>query len=129
MTMNISSRTPEGEPIRCPICNQVVTVEPSEPLGDAPCPNCGHLLWWFEQRFADKSKDVGDFLEASFVNDLGAASLDTVELVMELEEEFDIQIPDEDAEKIETVADAIRYILEQRRRKLREPGDDRKEED
>lgn len=49
-------------------------------------------------------------LETSFVNDLGADSLDTVELVMELEDEFDIQIPDEDAEKIQTVADAIKYI-------------------
>ena len=50
--------------------------------------------------------------EASFVNDLGADSLDTVELVMALEEEFDIEIPDEDAEKIHTVQDAINYIQE-----------------
>ena len=49
---------------------------------------------------------------ASFVDDLGADSLDTVELVMELEEEFDINIPDEDAEKIETVGQAIKYIEE-----------------
>ena len=48
--------------------------------------------------------------EASFVDDLGADSLDTVELVMALEEHFDIQIPDEDAEKIATVGDAIQYI-------------------
>jgi len=48
--------------------------------------------------------------ETSFVNDLGADSLDTVELVMELEEEFDITIPDEDAEKIQTVGQAIDYI-------------------
>jgi len=47
---------------------------------------------------------------ASFVNDLGADSLDTVELVMALEEEFGIEIPDEDAEKITTVDDAIKYI-------------------
>jgi acyl carrier protein len=50
--------------------------------------------------------------EASFVDDLGADSLDTVELVMALEEEFGIEIPDEDAEKIATVADAIKYIEE-----------------
>jgi acyl carrier protein len=50
--------------------------------------------------------------EASFVDDLGADSLDTVELVMALEEEFGIEIPDEDAEKIQTVGDAIRYIDE-----------------
>ncbi|HEV8335988.1 MAG TPA: acyl carrier protein [Candidatus Polarisedimenticolia bacterium] len=48
--------------------------------------------------------------EASFVNDLGADSLDTVELVMALEEAFKIEISDEDAEKIATVSDAIKYI-------------------
>ncbi len=48
--------------------------------------------------------------EASFIDDLGADSLDTVELVMAFEEEFAIDIPDEDAEKITTVADAIQYI-------------------
>ncbi|HGY91913.1 MAG TPA: acyl carrier protein [Planctomycetes bacterium] len=46
----------------------------------------------------------------SFINDLGADSLDTVELVMEFEEAFDINIPDEDAEKIQTVGDAVAYI-------------------
>ena len=48
--------------------------------------------------------------EASFIDDLGADSLDTVELVMALEEEFDLEIPDEDAEKMTTVADAIKYL-------------------
>ena len=47
---------------------------------------------------------------ASFVDDLGADSLDTVELVMAFEEAFDIEIPDEDAEKIKTVQDAVEYI-------------------
>lgn len=48
--------------------------------------------------------------ESKFVEDLGADSLDVVELVMALEEKFDIEIPDEDAEKIATVADAIKFI-------------------
>ena len=48
--------------------------------------------------------------DASFVEDLGADSLDTVELIMEFEKEFDIQIPDDDAEKITTVGQAIAYI-------------------
>ena len=51
--------------------------------------------------------------EASFIDDLGADSLDTVELVMALEEEFDIEIPDEDAEKIATVQNAVDYIKDQ----------------
>ncbi|MGB3974920.1 MAG: acyl carrier protein [bacterium] len=50
--------------------------------------------------------------EASFTDDLGADSLDTVELVMALEEEFDVEIPDEDAEKMNVVKDAINYLIE-----------------
>lgn len=48
--------------------------------------------------------------EASFIDDLGADSLDIVELVMTMEEEFDLEIPDEDAEKIKTVNDVVNYI-------------------
>lgn len=62
-----------------------------------------------EQLGVDLEKVVN---EASFIDDLGADSLDTVELVMALEEEFDQEIPDEDAEKIRTVQDAINYINE-----------------
>lgn len=51
--------------------------------------------------------------ETTFVNDLGADSLDTVELVMEIEEEFDITIPDDEAEKIQSVGQAVGYIEEQ----------------
>jgi acyl carrier protein len=57
-----------------------------------------------------KIEEVVD--QASFTDDLGADSLDTVELVMALEEEFGIEIPDEDAEKMRTVGDAMRYIAE-----------------
>lgn len=57
-----------------------------------------------------KSEEVTD--QAKFVDDLGADSLDTVELVMALEEEYGIEIPDEDAEKLTTVGDAIKYIDE-----------------
>lgn len=49
-------------------------------------------------------------LESSFIDDLGADSLDTVELIMAIEEEFDIEIPDEDAEKVVTVQDVVDYI-------------------
>ncbi len=60
-----------------------------------------------EQMGASKDK-VAE--QTAFINDLGADSLDTVELVMEFEDEFDLNIPDEDAEKIQTVGDAIKYI-------------------
>ena len=60
-----------------------------------------------EQLGVDKDKISR---ETSFVNDLGADSLDTVELVMELEEEFDISIPDEAAEKIQRVGEAVEFI-------------------
>ncbi|MBU0502546.1 MAG: acyl carrier protein [bacterium] len=53
--------------------------------------------------------------EASFVDDLGADSLDTVELVMALEEAFGTEIPDEDAEKIKTIGDTVTYIMSQKK--------------
>jgi len=62
-----------------------------------------------EQLGVDESQVTG---ESSFMDDLGADSLDTVELVMALEEEFEIEISDEDAEKIQTVQDAIDYITD-----------------
>lgn len=62
-----------------------------------------------EQLGAEKSNVTPD---ASFMDDLGADSLDTVELVMALEEEFDLEIPDSEAEKIRTVQDALNYLAE-----------------
>ncbi len=61
-----------------------------------------------EQMGVDKSEIKK---ETSFVNDLNADSLDTVELVMEFEDEFDMSIPDEEAEKIQTVGDAVEFIM------------------
>jgi len=58
------------------------------------------------------SKESEVVPEAKFIDDLGADSLDIVELIMALEDEYGIEIPDEDAEKMETVGDAIRYIEE-----------------
>lgn len=62
-----------------------------------------------EQMGVDKAEITRD---TSFINDLNADSLDTVELVMEFEDEFDMSIPDEEAEKIQTVGAAIDYIVE-----------------
>jgi acyl carrier protein len=110
--MTISSRTPEGIPHRCPVCGKTSAVETSYPGGDSCCPSCGQLLWWFRDRL---SRDAGITpeqitLSSSFTEQIGADSLDIVELVMELEEEFDLTISDDEAEQIKTVADAIRYI-------------------
>jgi acyl carrier protein len=117
--MTISSRTPEGLPHRCPVCGKSCVLEPSSPGGDSCCPNCGHLLWWFRDRLSHGRGIAPEAisLSSSFSEDLGLDSLDVVELVMELEAEFDITIPDPDAERIVTLEDAIRYIEEQRRRR------------
>jgi len=66
----------------------------------------------FDKLSVEESEVVTD---ASFTNDLGADSLDTVELIMEFEKEFDISIPDDQAEKIQTVGEAIRYIEENKK--------------
>lgn len=57
-------------------------------------------------------EDTAVTMEASFIDDLGADSLDIVELIMAIEEEFDIEIPDTDAEKVVTVGDVVDYIKE-----------------
>jgi acyl carrier protein len=62
------------------------------------------------ERMGVKKEDISK--ETSFITDLGADSLDQVELIMELEDQFDLNIPDEDAEKILTIGDAVKYIGE-----------------
>ena len=91
---------------------------------------CKDKMYFFAVRLTKKGKNMSDIAskvkaiivdklgvdenevtpEASFTNDLGADSLDTVELIMEFEKEFDIAIPDDQAEKIGTVGEAIAYI-------------------
>jgi anti-anti-sigma regulatory factor len=63
--MVISSRTPEGQPNHCPVCGNFDSIEPSDPAGDAPCPRCGHLLWFTWQDFGDVQviKLTGDRLQ------------------------------------------------------------------
>ena len=121
--MTVSSRTPEGMPSECPFCGAETNIEFSDPAQDAPCPSCGHLLWAssqlihsVSQRYADVLGTTPDAINADTrFSDLGADSLETVEMVMELEEEYDIVIPDDVAERIQTVGDAVRYIQDQRR--------------
>lgn len=115
--MTISSRTPEGIPHLCPVCGRNSETEPSYPGGDSCCSRCGQLLWWFQDRLSWDAAIAPEriSLSNSFSEDIGMPSLEIVELVMELEEEFGITIPDEEAERIKTVADAIRYIEQHRR--------------
>lgn len=114
--MTISSRTPEGEPHVCPVCGNAAAVEPSYPGGDSCCPSCGHLLWWFHDRLSRETGIASEqvTLSSTFADDIGADSLELVELIMELEEEFGVNIPDDAAEQIKTVEDAIRYIRQHR---------------
>lgn len=109
--MTISSRTPEGSPGKCPLCQADVVIEPSILTGDAPCPQCGHLLWFVQLNdqayFFDRqtaaakrphlleviAQQLGvepDRIEnvPHLLRKLRADSLDMVELVMELEEEL-----------------------------------------
>ena len=82
----------------------------------------GELIFMSSEEVFDKVKeiiveqlgvvDTSVTMEASFIDDLGADSLDIVELIMALEEEFDIEIPDGDAEKVVTVGDVVDYIKE-----------------
>jgi acyl carrier protein len=111
--MTVSSRTPEGLPHQCPVCGKLAALEPSYPGGDSCCPSCGHLLWWFRDRLGGEGLAAEQItFSSSFVDDLGADSLDIVELVMELEKDFGVTIPDEEAERIKTVGEAIRFIEE-----------------
>ena len=121
--MTVSSRTPEGTPSECPLCGASNNIEFSDPGQDAPCPNCGYLLWASNQLIDDVTKMYADALGTkprainanTRFSDFGMDSLDTVEMVMELEEEFDVSIPEDVAKNIDTLRDAVRYIQDQRR--------------
>ena len=121
--MTIASRTPEGYPSHCPICGAEANIEYSEPIGDATCPSCGHLLWRRSEIVDQLRNRISKALDVPiesvtlpmYLKDLGADSLDTVELAMDLEEEFDISLTASEAEKIETIADLLGIIEKKRR--------------
>jgi acyl carrier protein len=114
MDDTISSRTPEGRPGRCPICEAVVCIEPSGLTGDAPCPQCGQLLWFVvlptEMRLypldeipEEKRQRLAEILDAfgGTIQD----SLDVVELVM------DLDVVPEDPNQIQSLGDLLDYFL------------------
>ncbi len=117
--MTIASRTPEGLPARCPLCDAVTNLDFSEPGGDAPCPNCGCLLWKSADLLGRVQSMVGVMLsipageinaDTAFLDELRADSLDVVELAMEFEDEFGVTISDKDFEAMNTVGDFVRYV-------------------
>jgi acyl carrier protein len=109
--MAASPEASEGQGPRCPVCGQPGLLEVCDPRGVALCSRCGHLFRRFQGRLASVyGATNGVALATAFLEDLGADSLDLVELLMELEEEFSVQAPDELAAQIKTVADALRYI-------------------
>ena len=134
MPETISSRTPEGRPNHCPVCDAEIRIEPSQPAGDAPCPRCGVLLWFressdgmhcYESSLIESIRKrlagfVGEMLgvsprltvdsQAFLEESLIAESVDAAELAMELEGEFGISISADEAAQIKTVGDAIEFI-------------------
>ncbi len=118
--MTVSSRTPEGLPSRCPLCDAVTPVEYSEPVGDATCPNCGCLIW--------KSAEVLEFVRhtiarteripleelrpTTLFDTFYGDSVDFVELVMELEDRYELVVPDEDYGDLRSIGDIVRYVME-----------------
>jgi acyl carrier protein len=130
--MNIASGTPEGEPNRCPICDAILCMEPSQPASDAPCPHCGHLLWFLPTSHGWSVHDAGNVVTpweklraitanafglrpkelspySSFIDDLGMDSLDIAELFMELED-HGFHVPEDEAANIKTLGDLIDYL-------------------
>lgn len=105
--MIISSRTPEGHPFRCPVCGEDTDLEPALD-GDACCPACGALLGWFRER-VDPELQLADRLRYEKLD-----SLEFVELVMQLEAEYGVNLSEAAAEEIQTLEDAIRAIRKQR---------------
>ncbi len=115
--MYISSRTPEGDPAHCAICGAESLLEPSYPAGDTICPNCGALLWTLRD-LVSKHTEISPTaltLETN-IDDLGQDSLEIVELVMELEEAFGVNIPDDIAERFQSVGDLLRFLREAKRK-------------
>lgn len=108
--MIISSRTPEGDPNRCVVCGTRIRIEPSEPTRDAPCPACGHLLWWEVpvpripsdsqmHEHMRKVKRMVDVVESKLQTTLNPAEvlqtkMDMAELAPTLEAEFGVKVPE-----------------------------------
>ena len=114
--MNISSRTPEGEPYLCPICGGFAPLEMSD-AGDSLCPQCGQLLWKLRDSLeAVTLSPIASLALSDPIVEHLADSLEVVELVMWLEDEHGMSIPEDSYDKMRTVADILRWYNDQKRR-------------
>ena len=127
--MTIASRTPEGYPARCPVCAKVICLEPSDPVGDAPCPYCGVLLWFVhlprETRYYEFDAlpeatriRIAEFVHKWFVrrgksgwSSLGFDSLDVAELLLDIEDEFGAHVTFEEAMNWHSPGDLIDFLI------------------
>lgn len=117
--MVTSSRTPEGQPDRCPVCGHQAALLPSEPIADAPCPNCGTLIWPIaasESSYmlatdalsaAERRKLRHLLLRAS---QPGLSAVEHIELILDFTELLDVSIPDEVAIHVQNLDDLLEYL-------------------
>lgn len=101
---------------RCPCCNAHLRVDGGKRFGIMACPECDRIIWWLLPSEEGAAPFLSADLKHRLIEDLGADSLDTVELVMALEEELGMEIPDEDAEKLKSVEDVLEYIERHRKK-------------
>lgn len=103
----ISSRTPEGNPLHCSICQEPFLLDTSFPLDDATCPRCGQLVILVTSNLREILKTTSDF---PIHQQLELDSLDAIELMHEIAEETGLAVPDEPPPELRSVADIARYL-------------------
>ncbi len=117
--MTVSSRTPEGFPSHCPLCGAATSLEFSDRASDAPCPSCGHLLWfssqvlvWLQQRIGEFMGIVPDQISPdALLYDICPDFIDTDELRVAIDDTYGVTLQHDRAQSI---ADVVRYIEEHR---------------
>jgi acyl carrier protein len=120
--MNDSSPSPEGILSHCPVCGTEVKREFGKPLEDARCTQCGHSLKRSAEMFASIRQLLSESLNVppdsitvhTRMDSLGADSLELIELVMDLEEEFGIPVSKKEADQFKSVGDILRFFAEER---------------
>jgi acyl carrier protein len=127
--MTIASRTPEGVPGHCPLCDAIICLEPSGPIGDAPCPYCGQLLWFvhvppqicyfaLDEVRAAKREKLAALLSRWVKKDaagnwlaLDLESLDATEFILEAEAALGMRLDEEKTRDLRNLGDLIDYLV------------------